>query len=145
MTIVSKIKIFKNLKQVKIILKIITLYIELPKLASDSNQKNSSSTNRYLQMHRLENISYETKNEERRAELEEKLKENKVEFKKLYSQLAACKKDIEDLEIEIDFFYNFNKYSGQGSKYNSLKRASSNNGGGYDKMMKMKKFLDVSI
>jgi hypothetical protein len=108
-------------------------------------------------MHRLENISYESNLEDKRSALEEKIRQYKLDQKKIYQQLGSLKKEIEDLSIDIDFLGNFYKFTSMQHKINNMSTNYTNNQnnsllmrkksmsdiGSYDKMMLMKKYVDV--
>jgi len=76
-----------------------------------------------------------------------------LEKKKLFSQLSSIKKEIEDIHMDIDFLGNLSKNTYFQQKFSNLnntnlitplrKRNSSENVNNYDKMMMMKKFIDV--
>ena len=76
-----------------------------------------------------------------------------MEKKKLFSQLSSIKKEIEDIHMDIDFLGNLSKNTYFQQKFSNLnntnlitplrKRNSSENVNNYDKMMMMKKFIDV--
>ena len=131
-------------------------FIGLPKLASDTTTNNLVNSG-FLYLHRLENISYESNLEDKRSTLEEKITQYKLDQKKIYMQLGSLKKEIEDLTIDIDFLGNFYKFTSLQQKINNmsstysnnqniqmaLRKKSVNDSGSYDKMMLMKKYVDV--
>ena len=117
------------------------LELELPKLSHDPADIHiHSSHHSYLYLRRLENINYETILEEKRFQLEDRLKHHKEEINKLFSHLGNTKKECENLDIDVEFLANYHKYSGLDNKYNKKKTDIS-----YDKMMMMKKYIDVTI
>jgi hypothetical protein len=63
-------------------------------------------------MRRLENKNREDNMEYKRIKLEEKIKENKSETKRLFSHLNSFKKEYDNLELDIKILDNFNHYTG---------------------------------
>lgn len=95
-------------------------------------------------MSRIENLNIESVLEGKRKLLEDQMKDLKSEEKRIFYNITLCKKEIEDFEVDVEFLTNFYKYSGFEEKYNRMMgRKSQQDNESYDKMMKLKKLLDV--
>ena len=116
----------------------------MPSFISKSYENKSDNT-KYLYPRRLENINAESGLEEKRRKIDHVIRDNKVDIKKLYSQLGALKKELEALEIEIEYLTNHFKYSKFEPKFNNtmydVKKKSELSD--IDAMIKMKIFLEV--
>jgi seryl-tRNA synthetase len=121
---------------------------KLPKLTHFLHSPpNEIEVNKRLSnMRRLENMNQENIFEAKRKSLEEKVKEHKTEMKKLYHQLGVCKKELEELQLDIEFLENYRKYTGFDEKFNKVigrKSSPSDLGQDFEKIMRLKKIIDV--
>lgn len=101
------------------------------------------SVGKILHLKRNENVNFETDLEEERHKLSELLKHNRLELKKLYSNLGTVKSEVEVLEIELESISNFNDITGANknirhSLVNSQKKFNL-------KAIVMKRIIDVNL
>ena len=118
----------------------------MPKFKGESSpQESYLKKERYLYMRRLENMNTESIYESKRKNIEDKMKEHKSELKKYFYQMGVLKKEMDDLDIEIEYLDNFFKYTGIDEQYNKAiaRQSKFDKAEDFEKLMKLKKLIDV--
>lgn len=107
------------------------------------DKKTKSERMQYIK--RLENLNVEQNLETKRKQLEDKIKGNKIELKKYYFHLTLCKKETEQLELDISFLNNYNAHFKINEKFQALKIRSEKSNEDFENLMKIKAVIDVCI